>query len=607
MLENRRMEERHYLNVPYREKDAAKALGARYDPDSRRWWVRPDADLSAFAKWDLLPGTFQSPSVPARAAPAARAFEADAITQHAPDLFPSREVAPSSSPSELATPAKGIPLSRLLGGVAMAIAQAFKGGVWTMVEVLDVKIRNGHVYLELSERDGNGQVLAKAPAMIWANTASKILPEFERATGATIGAGIKLLVKAKPTFKPQYGFSLEIDAIDPDYTLGDLEARKKEIRARLQREGVFDQNKRVPAPWDFNNVLVVAPHEAAGLGDFRKESDRLERFALCRFIYAHSRFQGEGAAREIATALTDALGECQAARDELDAIVIIRGGGAVNDLAWLNDYDLARFICDQRLPVLTGIGHERDSTVLDEVANTRFDTPSKVIAGIEQLIVRRAREAKTAADSIMTLAGRTTRAMAEGVERAHRQIASDARAHVSHVRQESRGAMNSIGVNALRHVHQAANDSAALIGIVQRSAADQVATARQLVPHHMATIRAESASLVAEARNTSNQSINTVLERARAGARHARSQAETQMTRVAERAGATVDRARKGSEALMREITGQGPEKTLGRGFAVVRDTDGTPVTRRAQLRADQPIKIQFRDGAIAARTDKPE
>ena len=89
------------------------------------------------------------------------------------------------------------------------------------------------------------------------------------------------------------------------FTLGDLEARKKEIRARLQREGVFEQNKLVPSPWDFTSVVVVAPHEAAGLGDFRKESDRLAQYGICRFAYAHSRFHGEGAAREIIAALTE--------------------------------------------------------------------------------------------------------------------------------------------------------------------------------------------------------------------------------------------------------------------------------------------------------------
>jgi exodeoxyribonuclease VII large subunit len=294
---------------------------------------------------------------------------------------------------------RGIPLSRLLNGVSAAVAQAFAGGVWTLVEVSEATIRNGHVYLDLSERDSSGQLVAKARATIWASTAARLLPEFERATGAVIAAGLKLLVRARPVFKSQYGLSLEIDAIDAGYTLGDLEARKKEIRTRLQQEGVFEHNRRLPPPWDYRLVLVVAPQDAAGLGDFRKEAERLSSFGVCRFVYAHSRFQGEGAAREIVAAARSALAELTSGSQAQaittltgsaaaavptgpDAVVIIRGGGAVNDLAWLDDYELARFICDQAIPVLTGIGHARDSTLADEVAHLRFDTPARSSAAL---------------------------------------------------------------------------------------------------------------------------------------------------------------------------------------------------------------------------------
>ncbi len=283
-------------------------------------------------------------------------------------------------------------------------------------------------------------------------------------------------------------------------------------------------------------MLVVAPHEAAGLGDFRKESDRLAQFGICRFTFAHSRFQGEGAAREIIVALTDALDECALADDMPDAIVIIRGGGAVNDLAWLNDYDLARFVCDQRLPVLTGIGHERDSTILDEVAHAKFDTPSKVIGAIEKLIVRRAQEAKAASESVMAMGWRATREMRTAVERAHSQAAADARAQIALARQGSRDAMANIGVAALQDVHQAARDGLALMSEIRRNAADQVATGRRLVPQYMGDIRAQSAALVAQARNTAAVSVNAVLVRGSAGAREARREADAQMAALGERA-----------------------------------------------------------------------
>ncbi len=415
---------------------------------------------------------------------------------------------------------KGIALSQLMKGVASAVAQAYRSGIWTRVEVSRTDTRGGHVYLELAERDVQGAAVAQARAMIWASTAAAILPAFERATGVVLAAGIKLLVRAKPTVHAVYGLSLEIDAIDPEYTLGDLEARKREIRERLQREGVFDANRRLAAPWDFNAVLVVAPERAAGLGDFHAEAQRLQRFGVCRFVYAHSRFQGEGAPALIRAALLRALDDWQPGALP-DAVVFIRGGGAVNDLAWLNDYALARCICDLEVPVLTGIGHARDSTVLDEVAHRRFDTPSKVIAGIEQLIAQRARRAREHFEFVL----------------------HTARHQLQQARQETAQAVAHVRLQAVQSVRLGSEQSRSLLGEVRHQAAAHMGAARQ----------------------------------------------------------ALADGAQR-SQALVREITGQGPHKTLGRGFAIVRRTGGAVVAGAAGLAAGEAIYIEFRDGTVAAR-----
>ena len=571
---------RQYLNVPFAQKDAAKSLGARFDGAVKRWYVDEGRDLAVFAQW--LPTPVEAPS----------------------SLSPSStDLALPLSEEALALPrAKGIPLSRLLNGVASAVAQAFSKGVWTLVEVVEARVR-GHVYLELSERDGNGQPVAKARAMIWSATAARILPEFEKATGAVIGAGIKLLVLARPVFHAQHGFSLEIDAIDPEYTLGDLEARKREIRERLQREGVFEHNRRQEPPWDYRCVLVVAPEDAAGLGDFRKESQRLERFGVCRFVYAHSRFQGGGAAREIVSAMVRALEEFPKGAPP-DAIALIRGGGAVNDLAWLNDYDLARFICDQDIPVLTGIGHERDNTLPDEVAHQRFDTPSKVIAGIEHQILQRTLEARMAAEAVFTAAGRLTQRMRAEVDLSEAQVRADAQAHLARARHGSSQAMGQVEVASMRQVHEAAAHSLALWNQAQGEARRHLAAARQQVPTLLHDVRARALASVAEARGGSELALHAVVERGRAATRAASQAVEDRLQRVAERAQGSLQVARNQAGALMREVTGQGPEKTLARGFAIVRTLEGTPVTDQAQACALPALEIQFRDGVVPARPD---
>ncbi|MGK6308640.1 exodeoxyribonuclease VII large subunit [Variovorax sp. DT-64] len=571
---------RQYLNVPFTQKDAAKSLGARFDGTVKRWYVDEGRDLAAFSQW--LPAPAESPPSPSS---------------------PSSDLSLPVSEGTVSAPrAKGIPLSRLLNGVAGAVAQAFSKGVWTLVEVVEVRAR-GHVYLELSERDRNGQPVAKARAMIWSSTAARILPEFETATGAVIGAGIKLLVLARPVFHAQYGFSLEIEAIDPEYTLGDLEARKREIRERLQREGVFEHNRHLEPPWDYRCVLVVAPEDAAGLGDFRKESERLERFGVCRFVHANSRFQGEGAAREIVSVMVRAL-ETFPKDAPPDAIALIRGGGAVNDLAWLNDYDLARFICDLDIPVLTGIGHERDNTLPDEVAHLRFDTPSKVIAGIEHQILQRTREAQIAADAVFAAAGRLAQRTRAELDRSEAQVRADARAHLARARHGSTQAMGQVEVASMRQVHDAAARSLALWNQTQGEARQHLAAARQRVPALLHDVRARAQACVVEARGSSELALHAVVDRGRAAARAAGRAVEDRLQHVAERAQGSLQAARTQAEALMREVTGQGPEKTLARGFAIVRTPEGKPVTAQAQARALTALEIQFRDGMVPARPD---
>src|SRR5690625_2687552 len=361
-----------FLNVPFREKDEAKALGARWNPERRLWYVPAGLEVAPFQRW--LPATKQSPS--------------SATT----DTHASSLLNEAGRDYEVSAERSGLRLSQLLDGVSSAINQLFHDGVWTEVEVVNAQLRGDHVFMELSERDAQANVIAQARAVIWGNVARTLLPRFEQATGMQLAPGIKLLVRAKPSFHVQYGFSLFINDIDFRFSLGDLEAKKREIIKRLKQDGVYTANKDLPHPWDYYRVLVVSPQQAAGLGDFQADAQRLQAFGLCEFIYVHARFQGEGAAQEIRQALVNALNTHQA--DSFDAVVIIRGGGAVNDLAWLNDYDLARTICELSIPVHTGIGHERDHTVLDDVAQHAFDTPSKVIGGIWQTIYKRASEVK---------------------------------------------------------------------------------------------------------------------------------------------------------------------------------------------------------------------
>jgi exodeoxyribonuclease VII large subunit len=449
-------------------------------------------------------------------------------------------------------------------------------------------------------------VLAKTSAVIWQSTASSVLPEFERVTGAQLAPGIKLLVRARPIFKPIHGFTIEVDAIDPEYTLGNLEARKREIRERLQVEGVFAANKKLPAPWDFNAVLVVAPAGGAGLGDFQAEANRLEQFGVCSFIYAYSRFQGEGAAKEICDTLQIAWGQWLREKGAApDAVVIIRGGGAVNDLAWLNDYDLARFICDLRVPVLTGIGHERDSTVLDEVANFKYDTPSKVIAGIEQSIAKRTAEAKAFFEHITQRASHTAHAVNAKVLGLDSQVRADAVRHIAQGKQDATELINAVKLDALQEVRQASDLASEAFQLVKAEGVHQVQQAQQRVPALWQIVSMQAARNIQVASMNADKLVGAVFDQVRHGARVVVSRTDEALESVSASARQVVRSAGVNSEALMREIAGQGPEKTLHRGFTMVRDSSGKTLTRAANIQQGSAVEIQFNDGIVVATIKK--
>jgi len=535
-----------YLNVPYSARAEAKAKGARWDAESRKWFVPIGRDLEPFNSW--------LPVDPAKLAA-----------------------------QDLVETAKGVPLSQLLAGVATVVEHAFRQGVWTTAEVVRAD-GDPHVYLELAERDASGTLIAKARAIVWARDVERVLGTFQQATGVRVAAGIKVLVRARPEFSAQYGLTLHIDAIDPSYTLGDLEANKRRIREQLKAEGIFERNRQLPAPWDYRFLLVVSPPRAAGLGDFARDADRLQRQSLCHAIYAHSRFEGDGAAASIRDVIEQSLTSWSNA-DLPDAIVIIRGGGAVNDLAWLNDYELARFICLSPVPVLTGIGHERDSTVLDEVAHQRFDTPSKVVAGIQALIVKRARESQTAFDEVAGLAARQLRTsqkdvddLAEGIQRRALGAVTAARAGV----QEQ-------------------------LTTVQRSAQRTLHDAAQGVSKAMSGIRSGASGRISAARIGTASLATEIRVEAAAGAQAQRERTEELLDEVKRQALNTLRWGADAAEGTFREVVAQGPEKTLGRGFAVVHSANGEIVTSAAAASNAKSLQVQFQDGSIDAtvRRDK--
>ena len=250
--------------------------------------------------------------------------------------------------------------------------------VWVQAELSDLRIVGGHCYMELIEKDTAGTTRAKIRAMIWAGTLGALRRKFYAATGRDLSSGIKVLVRGSATHHNLYGLSFTISDIDPSYTLGDMERVRREILERLTREGVVGRNRQLSVGMTPQRIAVISAEGAAGYGDFMNQiANNPDGFAIYTFLFP-AVMQGERTAPSVLYAL-DLVEETMAL---WDAVVIIRGGGATTDLNGFDNYDLARRVATFPLPVIVGIGHERDRTVLDEIACVRCKTPTAVAAYI---------------------------------------------------------------------------------------------------------------------------------------------------------------------------------------------------------------------------------
>ncbi len=243
---------------------------------------------------------------------------------------------------------------------------------WVTAETSDLR-RNGHCYLELVQKHpSTGETIARARATIWRSTFQRIDADFFMATGTRLDSGMKVMVKVTANYHPAYGLALNITDIDPAYTMGDLLRLRREILARLTAEGVVDLNRNLQWHIPSLRVAVISAEGAAGYGDFMRHlADNPRHISFSTRLFP-AMMQGTSAPASIIAAL-DVIA---ADEDQWDCVVIIRGGGATSDLASFENYELAANIAQFPLPVIVGIGHERDVTVLDYVANMRVKTPT---------------------------------------------------------------------------------------------------------------------------------------------------------------------------------------------------------------------------------------
>ena len=266
-------------------------------------------------------------------------------------------------------------LYELNGLVKEVIECEMPNEYWVEAELSECRESRGHCYMELIQKDEqNATPIAKASAKCWASKWMIIRPYFERTTGQQLHAGMKVLLKVFPQFHEAYGFSWIVTDIDPTYTLGDMARKRQEIIRQLKEEGVFDLQKELQLPLFCQHIAVISSETAAGYGDFCNQlADNPYGFQFRTQLFP-AIMQGEGVEQSIIEAL-ERIYDC-----DFDCVVIIRGGGATSDMSGFDTLALAENVANFPLPIITGIGHDRDESILDMVSHTRVKTPTAAAA-----------------------------------------------------------------------------------------------------------------------------------------------------------------------------------------------------------------------------------
>ncbi len=428
---------------------------------------------------------------------------------------------------------------------------------WVIAELSDVSERGGHCYMELVEKDDRGVTIARLRGTIWANNfAYKIKPKFEQITGQKFKSGLKVMLFGSASFHEQYGLSFNITDVDPSFTIGDMERIRREIIETLTREGVVNCNRMLQMPRVPQRIAIISAKGAAGYGDFMNQ---LQSNPIGFKFYTHlfeATMQGETTSNSVIKALND----IEMTIDLWDCVVIIRGGGATSDLNGFDNLELARRVATFALPVVVGIGHERDRTVLDDIANVRVKTPT---AAAEWLIMC----AQQTLDQALALANQVARYVKDRTSGASKQL--------SHIE-------GTIPIIAKQQIIKSKSNLAAIASALPYMTKNKILSANRTID--------------ALARDVQHSAIGKISA--------AQTYLKTMSDALANAAPKAIANQDKRLKALENIVEALSPQKTLRRGFSLTK-VNGKTVKSIDQLADNDVITTYLADGEITSVVNK--
>ena len=428
---------------------------------------------------------------------------------------------------------------------------------WVIAELSDVSERGGHCYMELVEKDDRGVTIARLRGTIWANNfAYKIKPKFEQITGQKFKSGLKVMLFGSASFHEQYGLSFNITDVDPSFTIGDMERIRREIIETLTREGVVNCNRMLQMPRVPQRIAIISAKGAAGYGDFMNQlQSNPVGFKFYTYLF-EATMQGETTSNSVIKALND----IEMTIDLWDCVVIIRGGGATSDLNGFDNLELARRVATFALPVVVGIGHERDRTVLDDIANVRVKTPT---AAAEWLIMC----AQQTLDQALALANQVARYVKDRTSGASKQL--------SHIE-------GTIPIIAKQQIIKSKSNLAAIASALPYMTKNRILSANRTID--------------AIARDVQHSAIGKISA--------AQTYLKTMSDALANAAPKAIANQDKRLKALENIVEALSPQKTLRRGFSLTK-VNGKTVKSIDQLADNDVITTYLADGEITSVVNK--